>query len=402
MRRVQRVAGIDRPETVIVLRGGPARRALFLYGSFRVPVDLVLCQLPRLTGSRVGYHVANTTKSGWARGSDDLHSAKTGTWDESSQLVRLPSQCEMEVSMSTVSVRHSAGRASGRQLAAIAVLIVMLGMIFGVIGPVLPAQANQPYVEGTVVCVDGVVMIQWKAYSWLQTGGPGSGNPDIVVRFDSVPVASGAFTAENGYEFSGQNPWPNPDIQLPGQAPDTVYVLVYAAAPFDNGTGQGTSTRRTVTLPAGFAEECAPTTTTTQPPSTTTTAPPTTTTTEPPTTTTTEPPTTTTTEPPTTTTTEPPTTTTTEPPTTTTTAPPTTTTTGPPTASPDAETGVLGIQVSLPANAQVNQVTQQTLPFTGITTGSMAVLAAALAGAGLLLLLAGRQHDEKRPGRSWN
>ena len=319
--------------------------------------------------------------------------------------------------MSTVSVRHTGSNVSGRQLAAIVVLMLMLGMIFGVIGPVLPAQANQPYVEGTVVCVDGVVMIQWKAWSWLQTGGPGSGNPDIVVRFDSVPVASGAFTAENGYEFSGQNPWPNPDIQLPGQAPDTVYVLVYANAPFDNGTGQGTSTRRTVTLPAGFAEECVPSTTTTQPPTTTTTQPPTTTTqpptttttqppttttTQPPTTTTTQPPTTTTTEPPTTTTTEPPTTTTTEPPTTTTTGAPTTTTTGPPTASPEADTGVLGIQVSLPANAQVNQVTQETLPFTGISSGSIALLAAAMVGAGLLLLLAARQNGEKSPGRSWN
>jgi hypothetical protein len=129
------------------------------------------------------------------------------------------------------------------------------------------------------------------------------------------------------------------------------------------------------------------TTTTTQPPTTTTTQPPTTTTTQPPTTTTTQPPTTTT-QPPTTTT-QPPTTTT-QPP---------TTTTGPPTIS---DTDVLGIQVSAPENAQVNQVTQETLPFTGISTGSMALLAAAMAGAGLLLLLAARQNDEKSPARSWN
>jgi hypothetical protein len=62
----------------------------------------------------------------------------------------------------------------------------------------------------------------------------------------------------------------------------------------------------------------------------------------------------------------------------------------------------LGIQVSAPETPQVNQVTQETLPFTGISTGSMALLAAAFAGVGLLLLLAARQNDEKSPVRSWN
>lgn len=275
--------------------------------------------------------------------------------------------------MDAGSVRQVACRVSARQLAALLVLLVMVGMVFGLIGPVLPALANQPYVEGTAVCVDGTVMIEWTAWSWLQTGGPGSGNPDIQIRFDGVGVASGAFTAENGYEFSGQNPWPNPDVQLPDQGPDTVYVLAYAVAPFDNGDGQGTSTRRTVTLPAGFAESCAPASTTTQPPVTTTTE----------STTTTQPSATTTTAP---TTTEAPTTTTTQ-------------------ASVNSvpETGVLGIQVSLPENAQVAAVTVETLPFTGLSSGSMALFAAASAGAGLLLiLLAARRKDEKSPTRSWN
>jgi hypothetical protein len=51
---------------------------------------------------------------------------------------------------------------------------------------------------------------------------------------------------------------------------------------------------------------------------------------------------------------------------------------------------------------EVAQVTQETLPFTGISTGSMALLAAAFAGGGLLLLLAARQNDERTPVRSWN
>ncbi len=81
-----------------------------------------------------------------------------------------------------------------------------------------------------------------------------------------------------------------------------------------------------------------------------------------------------------------------------------TTSTQPPTLVlvPGPETGVLGIQVSAPEAAQVNQVTQETLPFTGISTGSMALLAAAFAGAGLLLPLAARQNDERTPVRSWN
>jgi len=65
----------------------------------------------------------------------------------------------------------------------------------------------------------------------------------------------------------------------------------------------------------------------------------------------------------------------------------------------EPETDVLGIQVSAP---EVAQVTQETLPFTGISTGSLALLATAFAGVGLLLLLAARQNDEKNPARSWN
>jgi hypothetical protein len=67
---------------------------------------------------------------------------------------------------------------------------------------------------------------------------------------------------------------------------------------------------------------------------------------------------------------------------------------------PEVETEVLGIQVSAPEAAQV--ATQETLPFTGISTGSVALLAAAFAGVGLLLLLAARQSKEKTPARSWS
>ena len=59
---------------------------------------------------------------------------------------------------------------------------------------------------------------------------------------------------------------------------------------------------------------------------------------------------------------------------------------------------VLGIQVTAPV---VGQVTQVTLPFTGLPAESMAVWAGSLALLGLLLLAASRGHTERIPGRSW-
>jgi hypothetical protein len=59
---------------------------------------------------------------------------------------------------------------------------------------------------------------------------------------------------------------------------------------------------------------------------------------------------------------------------------------------------VLGIQVTAPV---VGQVTQVTLPFTGLPAESMAVWAGSLALLGLLLLAASRGQTETIPGRSW-
>ena len=56
---------------------------------------------------------------------------------------------------------------------------------------------------------------------------------------------------------------------------------------------------------------------------------------------------------------------------------------------------MLGIQVSAPVAAQVE--TQETLPFTGLSTSSMALLAIALAGIGSSLLMASRQAEERTP-----
>ena len=77
------------------------------------------------------------------------------------------------------------------------------------------------------------------------------------------------------------------------------------------------------------------------------------------------------------------------------------------TASTGAEgdTAVLGNQVSAPEAAQVSPAqvaTQETLPFTGVSTSSIALLAMALAGIGVLLLMASRKEEEGTPVRSWN
>ncbi len=182
---------------------------------------------------------------------------------------------------------------------------------------------------------------------------------------------------------------------------DVTLTTTTTAAPTTTTTGQVTTT----TAPPTTTTTAAPTTTTTVQQSTTTTAAPTTTTTVQQSTTTTAAPTTTTTVQQSTTTTAAPTTTTTGPFTTTTGGTPTTTTTeaptttAAPTTSTTAGVGVAGIQVSAPVAAQV---TQATLPFTGISTTSMAVVAAGLAAMGLLLLAATRKADGKHLARSWN
>lgn len=59
----------------------------------------------------------------------------------------------------------------------------------------------------------------------------------------------------------------------------------------------------------------------------------------------------------------------------------------------------MGIQVTAPV---VGQVTQGTLPFTGMPATSVAAAAASLAALGLLLLLLARVPSEEAAGRSWD
>ena len=107
----------------------------------------------------------------------------------------------------------------------------------------------------------------------------------------------------------------------------------------------------------------------------------------------------------TTTTTAEETTTTTAEETTTTTAEETTTTAEETTTTAEQTTTtatVGGIVVTLPSTPQVSNTTAGTLPFTGMSTGSVAVIGAALTAMGALLLVASRRGEDKSAVRSWS
>jgi hypothetical protein len=60
---------------------------------------------------------------------------------------------------------------------------------------------------------------------------------------------------------------------------------------------------------------------------------------------------------------------------------------------------VAGIVVTAPAAAQA---TQATLPFTGVSTTGLGLIAAALAGAGALLLAISKRVEEREALRAWD
>jgi hypothetical protein len=189
------------------------------------------------------------------------------------------------------------------------------------------------------------------------------------------------------------------DLCVKGGSGYEVYSLTSSGGPFWPPANCGAGTQQ-CGLSHWAIRNVVLTTTTTGQESTTTTAQESTTTTAQESTTTTAQESTTTTAQESTTTTAQESTTTTAQVTTTQPESSTTSSSLPFDSVPEVETEVLGIQVSAPEAAQV--ATQETLPFTGISTGSVALLAAAFAGVGLLLLLAARQNEEKTPARSWS
>ena len=258
------------------------------------------------------------------------------------------------------------------------------------------ALAHHPVIEGSATC-DGVV--SYTATAWVPAPPFNEpehrGNPNVQVSYQvngagaSVPLGSGAFTAGNGYSFSGQFTWP-------GDA-TSVLLTVVAVGDWDIGTPGGSSWQASVPRPnmpcVTTTTEAATTTTqaattTTQAATTTTQAA--TTTTEAATTTTQAA--TTTTEAATTTTEAA--TTTTEAATTTTEAATTTTELG--SEGPTTSTTVLATTTTVLGSEGPTTTVTRTLPRTGngdSTTGSYPLMALGLLLiGGSLVLTARREH----------
>ena len=244
------------------------------------------------------------------------------------------------------------------------------------------ALAHHPVIEGSATC-DGVV--SYTATAWVPAPPFNEpehrGNPNVQVSYQvngagaSVPLGSGAFTAGNGYSFSGQFTWP-------GDA-TSVLLTVVAVGDWDIGTPGGSSWQASVPRPN------MPCVTTTTEAATTTTQAATTTTQAA--TTTTQAATTTTQAA--TTTTEAATTTT-EAATTTTEAATTTTELG--SEGPTTSTTVLATTTTVLGSEGPTTTVTRTLPRTGngdSTTGSYPLMALGLLLiGGSLVLTARREH----------
>lgn len=114
----------------------------------------------------------------------------------------------------------------------------------------ITALAHHPTIVAEAVCETDVgFVINYTSTSWMTDGSPGSGNPQIDILFNDVPVDSQPYEAPD-YSFSGSAP--APAGSNPG---DVVEVKAFAAKPWDNGTGSGAFRVTYVTLPS---ERCNP------------------------------------------------------------------------------------------------------------------------------------------------
>ncbi len=93
-----------------------------------------------------------------------------------------------------------------RRTAAAAAIMILFSVLQYVLITVnaAPASAHHPEVEASVVCVEKGTQIQFQATAWAYDGDQNRRhNNDVAVTVDGVEVGSGAFTAANGYSFSG-------------------------------------------------------------------------------------------------------------------------------------------------------------------------------------------------------
>ena len=133
-------------------------------------------------------------------------------------------------------------------------LLIVFGLVAVVMAMMPAALAHHPQISGRAYCDSqaGGVVVSGESVSWLRDPNfdGASGNPNIQIRFRInnigawTVVAGGAYTAANGYGFTwGPIPWP-------GGTGDFLVVQAYAAAPFNNGSSQGSHREVLVNYPA--------------------------------------------------------------------------------------------------------------------------------------------------------
>ena len=117
-------------------------------------------------------------------------------------------------------------------LSASAVLISLMVML----APA--ALAHHPEISASKICVDDKPYVHFDAISWKTDGTSGSGHSDIRIEVrvggsgSWIPVASGAFTADNSYRFSGE-------FDATAYWGSSIEVRARAVGPWDNGIGGG-------------------------------------------------------------------------------------------------------------------------------------------------------------------
>ena len=142
----------------------------------------------------------------------------------------------------------------GRRRRLGASLLIVFGLVAVVMAMMPAALAHHPQISGRAYCDSqaGGVVVSGESVSWLRDPNfdGASGNPNIQIRFRInnigawTVVAGGAYTAANGYGFTwGPIPWP-------GGTGDFLVVQAYAAAPFNNGSSQGSHREVLVNYPA--------------------------------------------------------------------------------------------------------------------------------------------------------
>ncbi len=106
------------------------------------------------------------------------------------------------------------------------------------------AWATHPNIAATPICdAQGNLVIQYTSTAW-DTTSIYAANSEIDILFNGVKVAQGAYTAGNGYSFSGTAPAPM------GSGPgDTVVVTAFAKGLWAGIYDGGQSTSISITLP---------------------------------------------------------------------------------------------------------------------------------------------------------